>query len=152
MRLLLLLWLLLLLKDLFWPYLSSFVCFSVERELLHQVITSLGWRLILTFNWCGIYSVPEKFSIILLFKKKHTNICLLCLHSIVLEVLVGATRQENKKGKKKKPRLERNKALFIHRWSCNRICKKLPEVISEFSKVGGYKINIRINLFLVAYP
>lgn len=101
MRLLLLLWLLLLLKDLFWPYLSSFVCFSVERELLHQVITSLGWRLILTFNWCGIYSVPEKFSIILLFKKKHTNICLLCLHSIVLEVLVGATRQENKKGKKK---------------------------------------------------
>lgn len=152
MRLLLLLWLLLLLKDLFWPYLSSFVCFSVKRELLHQVITSLGWRLILTFNWCGIYSVPEKFSIILLFKKKTYKYMLAMSTQHCIGGFSWCNKARKQERKKKKPRLERNKALFIHRWSCNRICKKLPEVISEFSKVGGYKINIRINLFLVAYP
>lgn len=79
-----LLWLLLLFKGLFWPYLLQLYLFF-SRELLHQVITSLGWRLILVAG-VEIYSVSEKYSFILLllffFKKYRYMLAISTQHCI----------------------------------------------------------------------
>lgn len=69
------------------------------------------------------------------------------LFNIVLEVL--ASIGQEKKRKCVQNRMEEIKTVSNYRWH-KRICrkfkestKKFPELISEFNKVAGYKINIQ---------
>ena len=121
--------------------------------LIHYHYNSKSWAKVHALTTTSKQSFPMRPTVFFVIQIAcHRQGCPLSplLFNIVLEVLATAIREENEIkgiqiGKEAKPSLFADDMILYIENSKDSI-RKLPELISEFSKIAGYKINTQKSL------